>query len=492
MRSSTPTCERTSRRSARPPRFHDSEIAFVGHGIPGAAIGGRALGPGRYVAKIHGSDLEYAIRPQERYRELAREGLEAARAVVGPSIEALARCAELVPEMSDLARVVPPGVDVAAFRPRPRAEALREVASLLDEDPDTVRGRPSSLDAEVERALDARDEQGDRSAVRAHTTRTFRSPTRRLGSARSHDEDEPIVGYLGKLIPQKGVELLLEAQPALRSRDRRTRRGVRIGPGLARGADDRRSGEATGPPSSGCGTSAGSRWIHRRRPAPPSGPRRRHLHRPARPPVRAARARGHGRAGGALDPARRRSGWSPRRALPPARSRWSPGIPGSRRSRRALETDVGRPGLFSFEPGERRRATAGRGHRPLAFAADRRTRRASASRELVRGDALDVGTDGGETPRCGRTGAMTADASPAGRSAPSSGPSRPPRSASVATTPRCASGSAGVSAPSGARTSTRSSTSNPESRSSRIMSPWVRANSTAPSASGQSNRCMPK
>ena len=146
---------------------HDSEIAFVGHGIPGAAIGGRALGPGRYVAKIHGSDLEYAIRPQERYRELAREGLEAAHAVVGPSIEALERCAELVPEMRDLARVVPPGVDVAAFRPRPRVEALREVAARLDDDPGRAKGRPSSLDAEVERALDARDAEGDRCAVRS-------------------------------------------------------------------------------------------------------------------------------------------------------------------------------------------------------------------------------------------------------------------------------------------------------------------------------------
>ena len=47
---------------------------------PGAAIGRRALGADRYVAKIHGSDLEYAVRIQERYRELAREGLEAARA----------------------------------------------------------------------------------------------------------------------------------------------------------------------------------------------------------------------------------------------------------------------------------------------------------------------------------------------------------------------------------------------------------------------------
>lgn len=194
--------------------LHDEEIAVVGHGIPGAAIGRRALGPGRYLAKIHGSDLEYAIRPQDRYRELAREGLEAARAVVGPSAEVLERCAGLVPGMRKLARVVPPGVDVAAFRPRPRGEALHEVASLLDADQDTVRGRPSSLDGEVERALEAREETA-LDALFDRYDEDVPEPDAAARLRRLADREGPIVGYLGKLIPQKGVELLLEAQPLL-------------------------------------------------------------------------------------------------------------------------------------------------------------------------------------------------------------------------------------------------------------------------------------
>ena len=60
-------------------------------------IGRRALGTASFVAKIHGSDLEYAVRPQARYRTFAREGLEAAHAVVGPSGEVLARCAGSCP-----------------------------------------------------------------------------------------------------------------------------------------------------------------------------------------------------------------------------------------------------------------------------------------------------------------------------------------------------------------------------------------------------------
>src|SRR6266508_5131378 len=97
--------------------WHGTEITFTGHAIPGAAIGRRALGAGRYVAKIHGSDIEYAVRIQERFRELAREGLEAARAVVGPTADVLARCAALVPGIEGLVRIVPPGVEVPLLDP---------------------------------------------------------------------------------------------------------------------------------------------------------------------------------------------------------------------------------------------------------------------------------------------------------------------------------------------------------------------------------------
>jgi glycosyltransferase involved in cell wall biosynthesis len=191
-------------------RWHGTEIAFTGHAIPGAAIGGRALGAGRYVAKIHGSDLEYAVRIQERYRELAREGLVDARAVVGPTADALDRCAALVPGIEDLVRVVPPGVEVAAFRPRDRTEALREAAELLDADPDTARGRPSSLDGQVEQALERRDAAA-LDALADTYDQAVPEPDAATRLRRLTGTSGPIVGYLGKLIPQKGVELLLQA-----------------------------------------------------------------------------------------------------------------------------------------------------------------------------------------------------------------------------------------------------------------------------------------
>jgi glycosyltransferase involved in cell wall biosynthesis len=192
-------------------RWHGSEIVVLGHAIPGAVIGRRALGAGRYIAKVHGSDLEYAVRLQDRYRELAREGLGGARAVLGPGTEVLERCAGLVPEMRALATVVPPGVDVGAFRPRPRGEALLDAADRLERDPDMARGRPAGLDALVSRALEARDAPA-LDAIAATYAQELPEPGAAAALRRLARSGAPIVGYLGKLIPQKGVELVLAAQ----------------------------------------------------------------------------------------------------------------------------------------------------------------------------------------------------------------------------------------------------------------------------------------
>jgi glycosyltransferase involved in cell wall biosynthesis len=190
-------------------RWHDSDVVITGHAVPGAAVAKRALGARRYVAKIHGSDIEYAIRPQARYRRLAAEGLEAALAVAGPSAEALRRCRALVPSIDgDRTRVISPGVDVASFHPRPRREALLSLAERLDADADVGRGRPSSHDVRVARAVADRDPAALDELARTYDQEV---PDPDAGSRLRElaVDSAPIVGYFGKLIPQKGVELML-------------------------------------------------------------------------------------------------------------------------------------------------------------------------------------------------------------------------------------------------------------------------------------------
>jgi glycosyltransferase involved in cell wall biosynthesis len=190
--------------------WHGSDVVITGHAIPGAVVAKRALGPGRYVAKVHGSDLEYAVRPQQRYVELAQEGLQAARAVIGPSSDVLNRCVELVPGIGHLVRVVRPGVDARHFRPMPRREALLQTADRLEAEAVTPRGRPSAVDGEVARALGRRDARALQEL--AHTyDQESPDPAAATRLRELAGRGGPLVGYLGKLIPQKGVELLIAA-----------------------------------------------------------------------------------------------------------------------------------------------------------------------------------------------------------------------------------------------------------------------------------------
>jgi glycosyltransferase involved in cell wall biosynthesis len=200
-------------------QWHGSDAVIAGHAVPGPVVARRALGPRRYVAKIHGSDLEYAVRLQDRYQRLAAEGLGGALAVVGASEDVLRRTVELVPEASTRTLVVNPGVDVARFRPTNRREALGRAAERLAHDPEVGRGRPADLDDEVRGAVERRD----RRALDELALRYDQDVPDPDGAARLHElaaGDGPLVGYIGKFIPQKGVHLLLAALAEMPSRPR--------------------------------------------------------------------------------------------------------------------------------------------------------------------------------------------------------------------------------------------------------------------------------
>jgi glycosyltransferase involved in cell wall biosynthesis len=191
------------------------DAAVAGHLIPGPVIARRALGDGSFVAKVHGSDLEYAVRLQDRYAALAREGVEGARAVVGASRDVLRRTIEVAPAIRDRTRVIEPGVDVDRWRPRLRGEALQEAALRLERDPETVRGRPTRVEGAAASAL-ARGDIGALDGLAREYDQSVPDPdaAARLRSLAAA-ADGPLVGYLGKLIPEKGVERVLEAAALL-------------------------------------------------------------------------------------------------------------------------------------------------------------------------------------------------------------------------------------------------------------------------------------
>jgi len=190
--------------------WHGTETTFADHSVPGGPVAARALPAGSFVVKTAGSDLEYAVRPQQRYRDLAAEGIGAARALVGPSADVLSRATELTDTRGAQARVVTPGVDTARFRMLDRAAALRGAAARLDDDPDVAHGRPSTLSADVERALDGRDVDALEALAHRYDQRVP-DPDAADRLRRLADHDGPIVAYFGKLIELKGPHLVLAA-----------------------------------------------------------------------------------------------------------------------------------------------------------------------------------------------------------------------------------------------------------------------------------------
>src|SRR6185436_19899208 len=95
------------------------DAALANHLVMGPAILARAdVAP--FAAKVHGSALEYTVKPHPRFLPYAREGMEAASGVLVGSRHTAESLWETLPDVSGLeekTRLGPPGVDTERFRP---------------------------------------------------------------------------------------------------------------------------------------------------------------------------------------------------------------------------------------------------------------------------------------------------------------------------------------------------------------------------------------
>jgi glycosyltransferase involved in cell wall biosynthesis len=179
------------------------DVALANHLVMGPVVLARGLAEAGvpYAVKIHGSALEYTVKPYPtRFMPYAREGLAGARGIlVGSRHTAESLWAAMDdPTVRERTRLGPPGVDVERFTPRapgPAREGLEAVrARLASSDEAAVTG--SSF---------------DRSAAEAAAA---------LATVGAEDR---IVVFVGKLIASKGVELLLAAWPLVLAREPRAR-----------------------------------------------------------------------------------------------------------------------------------------------------------------------------------------------------------------------------------------------------------------------------
>jgi glycosyltransferase involved in cell wall biosynthesis len=164
-----------------------ADLVFTNHVLMGGPIGVATGVPFR--VKAHGSELEYSMRGRPELERWGRESLAHADATYVGShhirevLEAVVGHVENVHE-------VPPGVDIDEFTLAGRDEAL---AGLLEQ----ARADPPNPGNAEERLPDA----GNAARLAAFL-----------------ETDEPTVVYFGKLIEQKGVQVLLDAMHGIDAR----------------------------------------------------------------------------------------------------------------------------------------------------------------------------------------------------------------------------------------------------------------------------------
>jgi glycosyltransferase involved in cell wall biosynthesis len=157
-----------------------ADLVFANHVLLGGAVAAASGAP--FAVKAHGSELEYSIRGNPELTTWARDALSTAHAVFVGSAH-IREVLEDVLGHVDQVYEVPPGVDVAEFRPEARAAALEGLLAECRRDPPN----PGNASERI-------PDEGNEDRLR-----------------RWFESDEPTVLYFGKLLFNKGVHLLFRA-----------------------------------------------------------------------------------------------------------------------------------------------------------------------------------------------------------------------------------------------------------------------------------------
>jgi glycosyltransferase involved in cell wall biosynthesis len=207
------------------------DYALANHMVMGPYILSQALEDVPYVAKIHGSAMEYIVRPHPRFLPYARTGVGEARAVLVGSRHIAERTWDTlrIPELENRIYLGPPGVDIDRFRPAKNAEVAIE--NLADAG-ERVLGLPRLGYGPAQRVATDAFYDRVRTAARMDGMMGYSEVAEEIAEMQTAYQNDgidvdagdalralagadggPIVLYVGKLIVSKGVDLLAAAWP---------------------------------------------------------------------------------------------------------------------------------------------------------------------------------------------------------------------------------------------------------------------------------------
>jgi glycosyltransferase involved in cell wall biosynthesis len=164
-----------------------ADLLFCNHILLGGPVGVASGAP--FVVKAHGSELEYSMRGNAELSKWGLDVLDRAHAVVVGSVH-IQEVLDEVCGYQGPVHEIPPGVDVDAWKPQPRDEALAELLAEARNDPPNPGNANERL-----------PDEGNAERLAAFLA-----------------GDTPTVVYFGKLLYNKGVHLLLEALKEIEAR----------------------------------------------------------------------------------------------------------------------------------------------------------------------------------------------------------------------------------------------------------------------------------
>ena len=164
-----------------------ADFVFVNHVLMGGPVGA-AVGA-RYIVKAHGSELEYSMRGNAELSAWGREALAGAWAVIVGS-QHIREVVDDVCGQVERVHEISPGVDVELWQPAASDEALAALVAEARRDPPNPGNANERL-----------PDEGNADRLAAFLA-----------------GDRPTVVYFGKLIENKGVQVLFEALRGLDAR----------------------------------------------------------------------------------------------------------------------------------------------------------------------------------------------------------------------------------------------------------------------------------
>ncbi len=172
-----------------------------------------------YAVMPHGSALEYTVKKDARFFEMASRALDKAQRifVIGREIRGRVKTMfdaldGVEAKMTDLNL----GVDTRLFRPIAKTERAQSINALKQSLADTPRGKSAQLTARLEQALfDAITLEALLKAMRAGADYPLKNTDKDVETslAAVNWNQDPVILFVGRLISGKGIHLIAAALP---------------------------------------------------------------------------------------------------------------------------------------------------------------------------------------------------------------------------------------------------------------------------------------